>query len=329
MRTALAIALGFIAVRAEAGAGQASFTPTSYKYPVMRISIAMADGTNDQALYTCPNATPEECMLDLGDAASLSVIETAAAAVAIREGTYTHISLSNCPIGTPNSAMTSIEVTGTADVGGSLFHTSATAVGGMSLTGSVEATSIPWACGGANVELHTPLVVAEGSMQQLSLLVDLTYAVWSDASASPGLGGCKSDGGAGQDICGSFPLVVPYVGTGTPTFERYLISHAASGTAIFADANAAVNMGIDPSGEVFYIGDQPFYSATSTNDGPDYFAGVRTFSKNTDGSIAFQAGGSEEDHRVGFTAFERATHTGTCQNEGAGATVWSYQAFKQ
>jgi len=108
----------------------------------MRISIAMADGTNDQPLHTCPHTTPEECMLDLADAASLSVIEAAAAAVSIREGTHTHISLSNCPAGTQFSTLTAIEVIGSADVAGTVFYTSTTEVGGMSLTGAPEATSI-------------------------------------------------------------------------------------------------------------------------------------------------------------------------------------------
>lgn len=333
---ALLSALVFASHTAHAGTTQASFTPTGYRYPVMKISVAMADGTNEQNLFTCTGATSAECMIDLADPVALHAIELAAADVTIRSGTYTRINLENCPAGSSGSDMTTISVSGTATTDTGTFATSASAAGGMSAGTTPAFTDIPWACGGAHVTLQQPLVVTDGSSQALSLLVDLTYALWTDANATD-MGGCKSDfDPLGQDVCGSFPLVVPFVGTGTPTFERYLISHlAAPGTPALADANGAVMFGVDASNNVFYVGDQPFYSTTSPSfsnaekGGADYNASVRTFSTNSDASIAFQAGGDITDNRVGFSAFARSTHQGTCKDEALISPTWYYKAFKQ
>ncbi len=336
-KTIVALTLLSSAHLAWAGTTQKSFTPTGYKYPIMRIQIAAADGTHAQTLYTCPSMTAADCMVDLADPTALAAITAAATNVEIDEGEYSQIGLSTCPVGTSGEVTTTVEVEGTVDVGGTTYNTDDSQTSGMSTSGTPNFSTVPFGCGGANVKLLTPITVAAGSTQELTLLVDLTDLVWTDSNVpNPGPGGCRSDGSTGQDLCSAIPKVVPYWGNGTPTFERYYISHLlGAGTPVQDDANAIVNLGIDPGGEVFYVTLEPYYSPTSPSEadaekgGPDYNTVVRQFSKNTDGSIAFQSGGDITDNRVGYTMFQRMTHTGTCKNEMVSSPTWNYKAFKQ
>ena len=324
---------------AHAGATQSSFTPTGYQYPIMSIQLAKADGSGAQQLYTCSGATAADCLVDLADPTALATITAAATDVAIDEGEYTQLRLSTCPAGTTGSDTMTVQVQGAVTVGADSFNTDDSALGGMSASGTPGFAAVPLGCGGAVVQLLQPLDVTAGSTQTLTLLVDLTDIVWTDANVpNPGPGGCRSDGDpTGQDLCTTIPKVVPYLGDGAPTFERYLVSHLAdsTGTPALADANAAVSLAVDENSEVFYVIVQPWYSITSPSEadaakgGPDYNASVRTFSKNADGSIAFQSGGDAMDNRAGFPAFQRMTHEGTCKNELPTSPTWYYQAFLQ
>ena len=326
-----------------AGTNQKSFTPSKYKYPIMEIDLLKVDQTDTQILYKCPGATPADCLVNMADSsdAGYAAITKAAQNVSIKAGTYTQLKLWNCTANTPGTNTTTMIVQGSVLVGAGATPM-VTGATGVSAGATPSDTTITWGCGGPLVTLPTPLVVATGSTQTLSLLVDLTNALWTDPAASAGMGGCFAGTGGAQGICGAVPAIVPYIGTGTATFERYLIAHATTNTLAasltLAKANAEINLAIDPNGEVFYVGGQPYFSETSpatpdtSNGGPDYNAGTRVFSKNADGSIAFQTGGSLIDNRAGFTAFKRASDnvgTGTCKNESATATTWYYSSFKQ
>ena len=338
---ALTVGLGVLlsGQAARAGATQSSFTPTGYQYPIMNIQIAKADGSGAQSLYTCSGATAADCLVDLADPDALAAVAAQATDIEIEEGDYTQLRLSTCPAGTSGSDTMTVKVQGAVDVGGTSFNTDDTAGGGMSASGTPGFADLSLGCGDAVVQLLQPLSITAGSTQTLTLLVDLTDIVWTDANVpNPGPGGCRSDGDpTGQDLCTAVPKVVPYLGSGTPTFERYLISHLAdpSGVPALEDANAAVSLAVDESGEVFYVILQPWYSPTSPSEydaakgGPDYNTTVRQFSKNSDGSIAFQSGGDAMDNRAGFPAFQRATHQGMCKNELDSSPEWYYQAFLQ
>src|SRR5262249_45130877 len=136
-------------------------------------------------------------------------------------------------------------------------------------------------------------------------------------------------------ICTAFPHVIPYVGSGTPTFETYHVSHLASaGTPDVVDANAEVSFAVDPAGEVFYVILNPWFSPTSpsqtdaTKGGPDYNTMVRMSTKTKDGPTASKGGGDASENRAGFTMFQRTPPTGTCKNELPASPTWYYQALK-
>ena len=319
---------------ALAGTGEKSFTPTGYRYPIMKIAIAEENSQNMQNLYTCPGSTPAECMVDLSDQSALDAIQAQAQNVEIRIGTYTELVLNNCPAGTTGSNLTAIQVKGSVSAGGISYRTSTNETSGLSVGGAEEFTEIPWGCAGAALKLITPVVVAENSAQALTLNVDLTNVLWTVPNSAL-QGGCKGIL-QGRGVCSAAPVVVPFVGTGTSTFERYLMSHRSdSATPDVADVNAAVNLVVDPNGEVYYVIVQPYFSETSPSTadalkgGPDYNTTTRSYTKNSATSVSFQTGGSVEDNRVGFADFKRETHLGTCKNEQASAQVWNYRAIKQ
>lgn len=315
--------------------GEKSFTPSGYKYPIMKISIAKDDFTDMQELYSCPGTTAAECLVDLTDQSALDAVQAQAQEKEIKEGTYTRLVLNNCPAGSTGTDLTQIQVKGSVTASFVNYTTSASEASGFAVAGTPEFTQIPWGCAGAVVKLLTPVEVAEDKTSALTLTVDLTNVVWTTPMHSSGMGGCKGING-GRGLCSAVPVVVPFVGTGVATFERYLVSHLKSeGTPELADANAAINLVSDPNNDVYYIIAQPYYSETSPSGynvdklGPDYNTATRSFTKNADGSIQFQTGGSAEDNRVGFGAFKRETHTGTCKNELASSPTWFYKAFKQ
>lgn len=320
---------------AVAGTTQQSFTPSSYMYPLMKIAVAHADYTGEVALYECEGAAPADCLVDLADPTALAALSAQAQDVELNEGEYTQVTLTMCPAGTSGSDTTLVSIAGSVVVDETTYVTNAAAAGGMAEGDTPELTDVSLGCGRIGLTLIEPLVVTAGAELSLSLLVDLTDMVWTDQNAT-NMGGCKTDGSALQDICTTMPNVVPYVGSGTPNLERYLISHLSeAGEPALEDANAAVNLAVDGEGRVFWVLVQPYYSATSANwmdavkGGGDYNTQMRTVSTNEDASIAFQTGGSIEDDRVGFASFERADHDGICKNEDPASPEWHYRAFKQ
>ena len=339
----LIVATGFLISSAYAGTNQKSFTPSKYLYPITRIELLTANGNNSQTLYTCSGATPRDCLVDMADSNALAELTAKVQDVKVDAGTYTGAKLWNCGAGTTgldSAGSVTVRGSATVGVGAANFVTTST---GLAVGTAPADVSIPWACGGALVTFPTPIVVQADSAQSFNLLVDLSNVVWTDPNVSGGMGGCYAGVVPAQGVCSAMPAVIPYFGTGTPTLERYEVAHssvsaAAAAALTHAQANAAINLGIDPSGAVFYVGVQPLYSETSpsgadaTNGGPDYNTATRKFSTNADGSVSFQTGGGPEDNRVGYTAFFRhpATGTwnsaGTCKNETS-ATTWFYHAF--
>jgi len=107
----------------------------------------------------------------------------------------------------------------------------------------------------------------------------------------------------------------------SPTCELCLVAQISSGTAAAADANGGLNIAIDENSKVFYVGGSTILQRNLCRRSqyydrrPGYNITIRTLSTNADGTIAFQTGSSASDNRVGFTAFQRTTHTGTTKNE--------------
>ena len=64
---------------ALAASGDGSITPTSYKIPILKVSMSKANFTNEQILYQCPAGTIAGCMVDVADDNALAALSAAAA----------------------------------------------------------------------------------------------------------------------------------------------------------------------------------------------------------------------------------------------------------
>ena len=91
MRASMGFLTAFVLVGtsvAWAGPTQSSFTPTGYKYPIMRIQISGDNGAHAKQLYACPGATADDCLVDLANANALDKVGSQAQNVVLDEDTW-------------------------------------------------------------------------------------------------------------------------------------------------------------------------------------------------------------------------------------------------
>ena len=166
-----------------------SFTPTSFRLPIMKITIAKSDGTEEQNIYKCANATEAECLVDLADQAALDAVAAAAGAASIRAGDYDRISLYTCVDGAGGTTSTVAYVTGSATFQGQSWRTDSTAGTGIDKSGTgspSEALVGNWSCGTKNVLLKPAVTVAADTEIKLSIVVDNTYGAQFGSMISSG-----------------------------------------------------------------------------------------------------------------------------------------------
>jgi hypothetical protein len=139
-----------------------SFTPTSFKLPIFKITIANDDGTEEQNLYTCEEATAEGCLVDLMDQAALDALAAAAADASIRAGTYERISLNTCVDGTSGTDRTIARITGSG-VGpsGVRWRTDAGDLVAIDSAAAEETDVGNWACSTKNVLVKGGVTVGD------------------------------------------------------------------------------------------------------------------------------------------------------------------------
>lgn len=344
MKTLLAIASTIILASSAAFADteEMSFTPTGLKLPIMKITIAKEDMTEEQSLYECSSSTEAECLVDIADQTALDAISTQAASAEILVGTYDKLSLYTCADGSSGSDATDAYVKGSVTTQTQTYHTDSTASNesGLKTSGTADFTKVGnWSCSTKSVILPGGITVGAGAELNLSLLIDNTFAVYTSPMVSSGMGGCKAPGAGGLGICMNLPALLPYVGDGEITTQRYKISHHASssGSIVANKANAMVIAAIVDTNPVAVF-TRPIFSETSaqvtsntgaapdaTFGGPTYNMEAESFTANADGTIDFSIGGSEDSNGATFDDFQMATHSGTVKTKDL-ATTWFYTA---
>jgi hypothetical protein len=337
---------------AFAGAGEGSLTPTSFKIPILKVSIAKSDDTEEQSLYECPAATIAGCMVDVTDTTALDAITALASEKSIREGTYHKLNIFTCPTGSTGSDTTVVKATGSVVINGTTYYTETAGSNGVSsaLTSAEETEIDTLGCATVSVTPATPITVTAGASQTLTLTVNLSNILYTTPNTSPGQGGCKAPAGGGQrGLCTNFPFVIPYLGTGTVTTEKYYIANSSTNNAsslAVTDANGQVLLAVDPDGKVFYVSTLPYFSHTSpatssgTNGGNSMLYAISRVDQNdpslglefsydsTANTVSFLTGGSLDLNGFGVDGFQRVTHTGVTKPR-TGGTAWYYKAFKQ
>lgn len=339
---------------AFAATGEASFTPTGLKFPIVRITLSKSNGStgtaisskDEQDLYKCPGLTSADCLVDLTSQADLDKISAAASSVGIRYGSYNQLALYSCPDGVVGGTHVSVWVKGefTTTGDGTTYSTSATSANGLATTGSPDFAEISnWGCAIKVVVLPKQVEVTADKKHtpiDLTLLVDNTFLGNSTPNTSSGMGGCKVGPDGGRGICVNIPALLPYLGGGTTTTKRFKMSHNSVAAANIDDtkANAIVIVPQDGTTALTVFAG-PYYTETSAQPssniyppvdtvfgGPCYntATAVETLTVKHDGSISFTQGGSGDGYSGVFSGFELADHTGTLTTQN-GAT-WFYHA---
>ena len=336
----------------ERGAQTASrsFTPSSFKLPIMKIAVAKTDGSNEKNIYTCPKAAEADCLVDLANQAALDAISTAAQNAAVVADTYDRVSIYTCADGRGGDQTTTAKVTGTGTgPNGATWTTSATTV--VDVTGASAAETVVgnWGCSTKNVIVKGGITVGSTPLT-LTVVVDNYFGAYFNNLTSSGQGGCKNGTvvPTTNGLCVNYPALMAYVGTDTATTKRFSVAHDTSGTVASATkANALIIVAVNTSGTPLMAYGRQMFGATSEvasantlsssqmvpnwtaqYSGPNYITETdfTSFTAASNTSIAFQQGGSFDTYAAVFTAFNpAATHTGTVKSKD-GVSSWNYLA---
>lgn len=329
--------------------GEASFTPTGLRLPIMRIGLGTttaAGVTSEQVLWTCPHATEAECLFDVTDQSELDALAAKAAASEVATGTYDTISLHMCRDGSPGGTPAPGFVRGTFAIAseGKTYATDAdpssvTGIHEIGGSGVADFTAIGnWGCGTKSVKLPAPVTVAGGAATPVSIVVDSTLLAFSTPNVSPGMGGCR---GPGRGICVSYPSIAPLVGEEAPAIDRFFVSHHRTSASLIDDSKAnayVVVLRSASTGAPLTAFVRPYFSETSAWSssheaydpvfgGPGYFGEtlVSSVHVSTPGGLAFMTGSDLDENAAIFTDFRVAAHTSAVETRATG--TWRYRAI--
>ncbi len=263
---------------AWAATGEVSFTPTGFKFPIMKITMSKNSGftsdamghqptaTNDQVLYTCASTDESQCLVDLTSQDALDAISAKAKGVSVAVGSYDMLTLATCADTKTGANTISVWLKGFFGAGATptYFYTDPVGTNGVvaaSPDTSVAAkaaagfTEISWGCGTKIILLASPLVVGDpsaapspspspSSTAEATTALDQTLTVIVDntnlANSIPNTssGMGGCKGSTGRGLCVNIPALLPYVGTATVSTKRYLLSHSNVSVAAIDDAKA-------------------------------------------------------------------------------------------
>jgi len=338
-------------VSSVAGAmpGEVSFTPTGLKLSVMRIVLSATDAngnpTSQAVLYTCPEATEEECLVDVTDQRALDALADHVGSAVVNVGTYDTVSLELCAGGKNGMTPAPGYVRGTFTVE-SEHETYITAEGDDAPLGirALEPGELSepdfakignWSCSTKSVHLPSPIEVSADVATDLTVVVDPKLIAFSTPNVSGGMGGCRGlANGSARGVCVSYPSLVPLVGEETPELSRFLLAHHKDDPDAILDSKAnayVVVVRSASSGDPLTAFVRPYYSETSaqtssnvpydlTYGGPSYFGEtlVSSVHVTADGGVDFTTGGSLDGNSAIFYGFMLNDHQGVVDTRTQG-----------
>ncbi len=335
--------------------GEVSFTPTGLKISVMRIVLSQTDDagnpTAQAVLYTCPEATEEECLVDVTDQAALDALAEAAGDAQVNVGKYDTVSLEMCAAGKPGGTPAPGYVRGTFTVDSESKTYATTADEGFPLgltevaeddTSGGEFTAIGnWGCMTKSVRLTSAVEVTEEAPTDLTVVMDASMIAFSTPNVSGGMAGCRGlANGSARGVCVSYPSAAPLVGEDFPSLQRFIVAHHRTDVAEIDDskANAYVVVLSDTDGTPLTAFVRPYYSETSAQassqmsydmvyGGPAYYGEtvVSSVTATVDGGISFTTGGSLDPNAAIFENFTLDDHVGEVSTRELG--TWRYHAL--
>jgi hypothetical protein len=305
--------------RTGAGASFKSFTPVSYKFPIVSIE---AIGTNvNQKVYDCTAGVSADCLVDLADATAVKALlanKTKEVSMSSATGTITKLSLSQC--GTSESSNISY-VKGTMSIGGTTYYTTSNATTPLS-TNSADygytAMSSPTCTTTWTLPAEVELTADKDF--HVDLFVSLTDIAYAGLANPPSPGGCTNT--TGQCICMNLTAPFPYVGEAEPTLEAYSVLDTSNDTygrlLLLVDSTSTVLGGY---ARKLYDGDK--LGSSNFESG-----GMKDVTLNADSTYTINMFGSTgTEVFAGYSAFQRATHSGTRKSSTGTAGSYAEQAY--
>ena len=313
-----------------AGAGEASFTPTSVIIPIRMITLengssstssvnfhgigqatsATDGGSGSGTLYSCSesssdctSATPSTCCIDVADNTALAAL--AAKATSVGTGTYDRIAVSTCL----SEGSYSGRVKGSVSIGGTTYYTASGSAPLTATQSGQDYTVVPFTGCTQRYALPTKKTIAQGDKVTMSLFLTVKNIAFAKTNGTfPLNGGCKTDNT--RSVCMAYPDLVPVLDTGDPTLEAYHICEGASCSVTAAGGQVLL---LFNSASVLLGGfTRRLYSATSTSMAFYYDTAFKTPTKNSDGSYTLENYGSSYDGTgyLKFSSFSRVSAVG-------------------
>jgi hypothetical protein len=308
-----------------AEANKSSFTPSSFKVPVLRVTVEGQGGAQAE-VYVCPDSTGAACWVDFADNTALGNLF--ANSQPIDPGTYDTVRISTCPSGAQGF---NVQVMGSVALGASpvTYYTATdTAPLGTSAGSLGYVNAFVTGCG-MSIPLSPEVVVTDGDAVALSAFFSLRNSAWGQLDGSYGMGGCAEDAGHTQAVCVVLPSLVSYAGTASPSLETYYVTEDVTDTAGIK-ANGQVLLLADPTNKVFAGVTRRLYSESSTAPSVNYDCDVKSIEENNDGTLNIATWGGNSNVNipyVRFPTFTRADHTSNLLKPDD--TPVPYRAVKQ
>jgi len=307
-----------IANIAHGAANESSFTPTSILVPIRSITLENSSRSLVSELYKCAGTTDAECFVDVADSAALAALTKSAS---VAEGTYSILYVGTCQELTSYTA----KVKGSVTLGGTVNYTTANANPLSTSAGDLGYTTVTYSGCGRRYVIPGGLVISSGSTVQFNVLMAITNIAWANKSTATIPSGCFSNGSA--SVCMSYPDIVPYVGSDSPTLTTYHIDETAQG----GTAGGQILLLFDQASNFIGGFARRLFSQGSEIQNASYDTGIAKFTDNGNSTYLISDYGNSSDGSdpaLKFPAFQLQTHTGTLDAPLIPAS-YAYTATKQ
>lgn len=297
-----------------------SFTPTSIKIPIRAINLMRDDG-DDGVVYSCEGETDSECLVDIADTSALEAL-TEEALSSIPVGTYNKIQVATCE---QDGGSYDAYVKGSTTISSTTYYTSSGSDPLTTSSGSLDYAKVSFSGCSAEYTLPSELTLNTGDSIQISLFIALENIAWGELSTSTIPSGCIN--GTSNSVCLSYPHVVPYVGSTTPSLETYYVDDTADG----GTAGGQILLIIDSEDNILGGFARRLFDSTSGATFGTYDTPLKTTIDNGNGTYTVEATGDSATGPgyIKFSAFERATHSGSYTTPINSGGPHTYTATKQ
>jgi len=304
-----------------AAPNSSTFVPEHLRIPIRMITLDNSSGTASAPLYTCAAGTEGGCLVDVTNNTELNLLVGSTAT--IPTGVYDRVSVYTCM----EEGHYHAQLEGEVSLGGRTFYTVDTPGPGadpLTLLPSASGyITVPFDGCRRSYNLPSAISVAAGDSLQITLTMPLVGIAWASLEAAPIPSGCLENAPRSESVCMAYPDVMPSVGPGAVTLERYYIID----DGIPSDAGGLVLLLTDDAGHVLGGATRRYYSESSVPTRGAFDTPFKTIASTGSAYALANFGATAEGPSyVTFPHFLRGTHAGNYFTVD-GATV-SYLAFR-